>query len=322
MCLLPGWGDVSIPSSGIFSFLRIGKTNEAPVAEVESGGVSIPSSGIFSFLQGIPHEQQDKLCTLGFNPVQRDFFVSTRSCSLGHHLDWRRFQSRPAGFFRFYSRYVFASLEDAYPTWVSIPSSGIFSFLLGAGLGSGLGSGGLRAARVSIPSSGIFSFLLDFSWRGVITCVEERVSIPSSGIFSFLLCSWVLNRMVRRQRMFQSRPAGFFRFYDGTVEVPIPNKDLERVSIPSSGIFSFLHTAVSRISLLRYGLSFQSRPAGFFRFYPIMRSRYREGYASFNPVQRDFFVSTFLSWALEARKGEFVSIPSSGIFSFLRRKEM
>ena len=72
-----------------------------------------------------------------------------------------------------------------------------------------------------------------------------RPPIPSSGIFSFLLgsagaesCS---SRPGRRRGLdlFQSRPAGFFHFYVGCFRRGERSED-PSVSIPSSGIFSFL----------------------------------------------------------------------------------
>ncbi len=68
----------------------------------------------------------------------------------------------------------------------------------------------------------------------------------------------------------QSRPAGFFRFYEAVYYILL-----------SSGIFDD---------------PFQSRPAGFFRFYGLVAYRIfppeRVYLFRFNPVQRDFFVST------------------------------
>ena len=65
----------------------------------------------------------------------------------------------------------------------------------------------------------------------------------------------------------------------------------------------------------------QSRPAGFFRFYltAIGRRWWPTRSRCFNPVQRGFFVSTTINDLLLTTMHGPVSIPSSGIFSFLRQ---
>ena len=92
--------------------------------------VSIPSSGIFSFLRCGMHQQVVQVAAHCFNPVQRDFFVSTSPTASASPPApvAPPFQSRPAGFFRFYYRLGnrWLTPEEAI---VSIPSSGIFSFL-------------------------------------------------------------------------------------------------------------------------------------------------------------------------------------------------
>ena len=121
----------------------------------------------------------------GFNPVQRDFFVST---------SYRGYPTNPTVAttccFNPVQRDFFVSTPDGTviqvntpEDMVSIPSSGIFSFLR-----AGRCQGSPKSGRtVSIPSSGIFSFLLVLVMAlATIPAKAADVSIPSSGIFSFL----------------------------------------------------------------------------------------------------------------------------------------
>ena len=93
----------------------------------------------------------------------------------------------------------------------------------------------------------------------------ESVSIPSSGIFVFLQKSY---RCATPEFaiLFQSRRAGFLFFY--VVYSSSANTDISRifVSIPSSGIFVFLHC--------------------------LPEDRAALSITCFNPVERDFCFST------------------------------
>ena len=140
---------------------------------------------------------------------------------------------------------------------------------------------------VSIPSSGIFSFLL---WRILIWrrfFRRRRVSIPSSGIFSFPLVERCVGRKLLVQILFQSRPAGFF---------PPLRRDIVKfqealgITFQSrpAGFFHF-HSRRHR-HRRRGGRVFQSRPAGFFHFYrnilpsiPQLASFYPPPLASVKP---------------------------------------
>ena len=154
-----------------------------------------------------------RLRLTSFNPVKRDFFVST-----GAKVDVdkmtitfpdREFQSRQAGFFRFY-RVRAESGTARFPKCVSIPSSGIFSFLHSAIDALAKPAWGIRPDVFQSRQAGFFRFYEPAKVNGNGNG-SGAVSIPSSGIFSFLLD--VNNWAFACRRLFQSRQAGFFRFY-------------------------------------------------------------------------------------------------------------
>ena len=104
-----------------------------------------------------------------------------------------RFQSRPAGFFRFYTQEYLEGRLKGLKDWFQSRPAGFFRFYRHLELVRGLPS-----IRVSIPSSGIFSFLRDFAYRLYDIALAAIVSIPSSGIFSFLLGAARRPRIVGR----------------------------------------------------------------------------------------------------------------------------
>ena len=205
---------VSIPSSGIFSFLRPTPQAPSPTSLPEPGqSVSIPSSGIFSFLQeGNQVEQPEDLFAM--------------------------FQSRPAGFFHFY-RFEDWLMEQSFT-----PQKGFNpvqrDFFISTGRQRRIGARG--RSGVSIPSSGIFSFLhgLDNPYHVFLHADYTDVSIPSSGIFSFLQIARRSRREVLR-RWFQSRPAGFFHFYLYKTEASCWSWDAWLFQSRPAGFFHFYY---------------------------------------------------------------------------------
>ena len=120
---------------------------------------------------------------------------------------------------------------------------------------------------------------------------------------------------------FQSRPAGFFRFY--LIGVGAGAILFLSFNPVQRDFFSFLLVDIDRLIELGLVRGFNPVQRDFFVSTATNRDKTSAMALAygFNPVQRDFFVSTMLTGSCEPGSPPVlqanVSIPSSGIFSFL-----